>query len=212
MQLNVRVNIDPVLSQVKDLTRQLPYITHKAVDATSKDAQKAIQQSLATHFILRRPEFIQRTIKHLQFSRKGAPTAILGIDPSRDFLAKFEAGGEKFAYQGRLAVPIEARATKQQIIPKAQRPSQLGPKAFTILTKHGKTLLVQRISKAAATKRHKKGIITGPDPRLKILYVLQPSVPIAPRLHFTDIAYATAVKQWPINAKAALALAIRTTR
>jgi hypothetical protein len=213
MILNVKVNVDGAIAHLKNVARQIPFIEHKAVDATSKDAQKAVQDSLSAHFILRRETFVRRTIKHLQFSRKGTPTAIIGVDPQKDFLAKFEAGGAKIARSGRLAVPIEARKGKASIVPPALRPGGLGAKAFKIKGRSGKELLVTRVGKAAGTKRKKAGVVASHhDPRLKVMHVLQPSVPIRPQLHFVETARRVATQRFPINARAAMERAFRTAR
>jgi hypothetical protein len=161
--------------------RQIPFAASKAVDRVTKGAQAAIRASLPGHFLLRRKAWIEGSIKILKFPTKADPSAVLGIDPTRNVLSKFESQTRKTAARGKLAVPLAARPTPMAIVRADLRPKALGAKAFP-LTVGGKQYLVQRLQR--------KGKRTGfaGDARLKVLYLLTPSVPIKPVLHFRETA------------------------
>jgi hypothetical protein len=118
---------------VKDMTafseRQVPYAAMKTINETAEDFQAEEQEGVARRFILRRPQFIMNTIKinRGDFATKDNLRAIVRVDPDRDVLSKFEDQGTKEAMFGghSLAIPIDAKRSKQDIVSAGNRPRAL---------------------------------------------------------------------------------------
>ena len=84
----------------------------KALNATILDGQKSARSNIAERFTLRRSAFILNTVKieRGNFATKENLRAGVGIDRTRDILAKFEDGGTKTPREGSsIAIPVGAR-------------------------------------------------------------------------------------------------------
>lgn len=200
MRFDIQVDSKDVTESLAGLSRQMPFAMSKALNDVANDAQRSIQDTLAQHFILRRPDFIKRTIKRNRedFATKEKLVAVVRVDPQRDILAKFEDGGTKTPQSGKaIALPTEAvRRTKAQIISKAQRPRPLiaSGKAFS---KGGR--LIMRIGR-------------GVGALLRTAYVFKRSVKIPKRLGFVETANKAIDAHWIRRAEDAIARAIATMR
>jgi len=192
MRFDVQVDAGDVVEQLAGLDGQMRFAMSKALNATANDAQRAIQDSLASRFTLRRPEFIKRTIKRNKgdFATKEMLVASVRIDPTRDLLAKFEDGGMKVPTNGRaIAIPTEhVRRTKAQIVQASQRPRPLiaSGKGFS---KSGRLLM--RIGRGARAM-------------LRTAYVFKARVRIPKRLGFVDTATTSVDRTWEARTRAAI--------
>jgi len=201
MRYEIQVDASPVIQSLAGLEGQMRFATSKALNDTANDAQKAIQDSLASRFTLRRPDFMKRTIKRdrgTDFATKEKLEAIVRVDPQRDLLAKFEDGGVKTPTNGRaIAIPTEnVRRTKAQIIARTQRPRALvaAGKAYSA----GGRLLLKLKQGAQAVSR--------------VAYIFARTVRIEKRLHFVETANQAVDAQWATRATAAVDRAISTMR
>lgn len=215
----------PIAAQISGLASQLPYALSVALNLTANAAQSAVKATLPSEFTLRRASFIENTIYRKpgqDFATKTNLVAAVRVNPGRDFLAKFEVGGEKRSLSGHaLAVPIVRIGAPNLIIgrndPRSihrvmaliaeQGGKAVGPfkkrtatraarQSFFILrTRHGNTLVMQR-----------DGANVG------VLYAFKKQVPIKPDLHFDETAMAAALASWDANFAAALDRAIATMR
>lgn len=110
---------------------QLPFATMRMINEIAEGFQAEKQEDIVRKFTVRRPSFIMNTVKIARghFATKDNLRAIVGIDPERDVLSKFEEDGVKQPmFDGHsLAIPIEARRNKQDIVAAGNR-----PKAFQL--------------------------------------------------------------------------------
>lgn len=201
LRTEIVVNAKDVLSGFERLSRQVPFAMSRAVNATLKGAQGDIRQTLPGHFTLRRKTFVERTVKITQFANKRNIAGVLAIDPTRDFLAKFEEDTVKAGQGGKsLAVPLigGARPQESAVVPKALRLKNLqlrpvqGRKGkarleglkgtFTVTTPRG-TYVLQRQGK------RKGGAV-------RVLYAFKKTVPIQPTLGFVKTATKGIDQRW----------------
>jgi hypothetical protein len=232
--IELGVTIDngaPIASVLSGLATQLPYAYSVAINDTLNDAQAAVRDRLPHEFTLRRQDFIDRTI-YIAPKDRATKTRLVGtlrVDPSRDFLAKFEDGGEKSSTSGKaLAVPVFRESAPNLIIGRND-PLSVKRLMDSIANRRGRIL----------TARVRKGhLFVGEDPNkvylvktakgtfiiqrigkiseglhsTRVLYAFEPQVPIKDQLHFEDTAMAAALASWDTNVDTAIALAIATAR
>jgi len=205
MNIQIRVDTTPAQRVVGEMARQIPYAVSRSLNEVADLGQHEERTKLDTRFILRRPQFILRTIKRNagiypsgDFSDKQHLVAIVRVDAKADFLAKFEAGGEKTARSGgSVSVPIAARPNALAIVPKRLRPRELHFKKHT--TKRGKiqekgdygTFILRNVPVPGIYQRvgHVRGSI-------RLLYAFRPSVEIKPILGLEAEMRTTVEENW----------------
>jgi hypothetical protein len=128
----IKFSIDP-RQLVKDMNdvgeRQIPFAMMKTLNNTAEDVQAEQQEHIARKFTLRRPTFILNTVKinRGDFATKDNLRAIVRIDPDRDVLSKFEDEGRRrrCSLVHAIAIPIEAKRSKNDIVANNMRPRAL---------------------------------------------------------------------------------------
>jgi hypothetical protein len=220
----------PIAAMISGLASQIPFASSVALNLTANSAQSAVRGSLPGEFTLRRRSFVEQTIYRKpgqDFATKANLVAAVRVNPERDFLAKFQDGGQKTSIAGKsLAVPILRLETPSIIIQRGD-PMNVKMLMAAIQVSGGRVLRVGRVSKKNGTitvKRDPNKVFlvksakgtfivqrTGPG-STKVLYEFQRAVPIKPQLHFEEIAYAAAIAAWDANWDAALLRAIETMR
>lgn len=153
------------------------------------------------------------------------------------YLKKFEQGGVKGPLPGvmgnpgadkdtTVAVPTsEVRKTRKGVIVRTSRIASLNlrpepgtkriigdRRAFIIKSRTGRSagVIVQRVR---LTRKRKMGPHqVGHDPGLRVLYVLERTVPIRPILHFQQTMERVAREQWPDAWQQAIEYSLRTMR
>jgi hypothetical protein len=212
---------------ISGLTAQLPFAYSLALNNTVNDAQMAIRAKLHGVFVLRRAEFIDRTIYigPADRARKDRFSATVRVHPDRDVLAKFEEGGDKVSKSGRsLAVPI-VRESQPMLIIRKNDPLSV-QRLFEAIQKRKGHVFKGRRKKGQAAPiqfgrvflvENAKGTFIverlGAGPRnTRVLYWFRKSVPIDERLHFVETARDAALVSWEKNFGEALARAIATAR
>jgi hypothetical protein len=225
IELEVTMDKGPTIeTTLLGLGSQMPFIAAKTLNITANKSQDAIQAALPSEFNIRRKTFIENTIYRgrADFATKDNLVAAVRVNPARDFLAKFEDGGEKHSIDGvSLAVPVQRMNVPNLIIgrgdPRAvkkvmaliaeQGGKQIGPfkrrgakraaqqSFFLVHSRKGQTLVMQR---DAGTVR--------------VLYAFEKSVPIKPQLHFEEIAMKRAVETFDESLTEAIEYAIATMR
>lgn len=216
--IDIQVDTRSALASLGDVQRkQIPFATAVALNRTADDSQAAIRQHIGRTFTLRRKDFIERTIKIENRDRasKTRPFVILGIDPTRNVLAKFELGGPKKPISGKaLAVPVNVKRNKRDIITKGNRIRGLnlrrtgdgrisGDKRTFIAG--GVVLQRARRGKGTLSAQITRGVV-------RVLYSFKSSVPLDPDLHFHDHVVKTVARRWQPNFDGALAFALRSAR
>jgi hypothetical protein len=213
---------------ITGLTAQLPYAESRALNATATDAQRAIQAALPSEFTLRQASFIVNSIYRKpgqDFATKTNLAATVRVNPERNFLAKFEAGGRKTASGNSLAVPIIRESNRMLIIRRGDALSvqrlmdsvrNRGGKILNAKVRKGLLKVVADPDKVFLVQSGKGTFLvqrTGPGPRdTRVLWEFEKSVPIKPQLHFDDIAMRAALQFWERNFNDALADAIATAK
>ncbi len=227
MDITVSVTgLDEITHGFGVIEQQLPYAISRGINATLDAMQTAVRTHLHDGtFFLRRPDFIDKTI-YIAPSDRATKTRLVGtvrVDPERNFLAKFEDGGQKDPSKAStIAVPVFKQASPSLIVSRSDplyikklmasldrtgaargrvrnrkgAPKRLVPqKVYLVKTAKG-TLLVER---------------TGPG-QTRVLYAFERSVPIKADLHFEEIALRTAEAQWDALMSQALEDAIASAR
>lgn len=209
--------------------RQIPFAQAKAINTLAINVQTAERLRLREVFTLRRESWADRSIKITHFAKKSEPWARIAISPPgasgaarADILGKFETETEKRPRAGgrTIAIPINARRNKRDIIYGKERPTafhfrQVGNRVlgdrrtFLIRMPDGTGLILQRRRKTAQARQLG---YRGKDEGLIALYRLMPEVSITPDLHFEPTALHVITRDWVTSMEAALELALRTAR
>lgn len=217
LKVTITVDAAGVLSGLDRLSAQVPYALAQGINNTLKGAQADIRATLPGHFTLRHRPFIERTIKIVQFAKKGNQVGILAVDPTRDFLAKFEEDTTKTSLTGKsLAVPLigGARPQPTSVIPTRFQIKNL--KLRAVRTASGKVMLKGELGtfvlKGATNTLILQRLGSGKNSRVKVLYVFKRSVPITPDLGFIATATKGIDARWPFEMAAAFDAAVATAR
>lgn len=229
--IQVEVTADtPLLESILGAFRnQLPFAESVAINNVLNDAQAAIRRTLPEHFVRRQPEFIDRTIYigPSDRARKDRLVGTVRVNPDRDFLAKFEEGGEKIAQRGRsLAVPVIRATDKSLIIRRGDALSVAN--LMQAIEKEQPVRIKQRRRKGDPKRlirapaqqgsvylvKGRKGtlILQRTGTQTRVLYAFERQVPIAPVLHFEDTALDAVLANWDKRVDEAIAYAIETAR
>lgn len=214
--MNIRVQVD-----TKELVRRMGALAQKApqalangINKTAEELQRVQRESQRRAFTVRRPQFVDRAVKIKPFARRNSLFAIVMIDPPggqdrASILTQHEQGGQKHARSGsRVAVPIEARRNKSDIVQKGQRIRALnlhkeGGRIIgarrTFMVKGPNPAVLQRVGKGKRSK-------------VRVLYSLERSVPLRPRLHFKQNAERVVRQSFARNSEAGIIEAIERAR
>lgn len=204
--------------------QQFPFAASLALNNLTKLAQGEVRAHYRKTFTLRRPDFIEKQgAKIFKFSSKRDLSTVFGVDPKADFLEKFEQGGTKRPTAGRLAlaVPLDVKRNKRDIITRGNRPRAFGfirgtANVRTKITRYfgrKRTFLIQYPDgRGWIFKRKAKGRSGELFAGTSVLYTLQPSGQIAPQLEFVGIAARVAARDWVKVWDDAFAKAMRTAR
>ncbi|HMU61582.1 MAG TPA: hypothetical protein PKA66_07360 [Gemmatimonadales bacterium] len=224
MNLTIRVDVKDALGFFDRLHQQAPYAVSKGLNDLMLHGERQVQAQLPEHFTLRRKTFVERTVKVRQWASKRNLAASIGIDPSRNFLGKFEAGGTKTPRGNFLTVPIAVRRTKSDIVVKSMRVRELQLRAHR--TASGKvqlrgkqrTFAIKGPTGGAILQRfgrRPKGTATLSEEirrgTVRVAYAFTRSVPIPASLHFAE-TFRRDAKHWPEIMAAAWEYALATAR
>jgi len=195
--------------------RQIPYAASRALNDVVLAGQDDQRQGMRQRFRVKRPGFLDRSVKITHFSKKtDSPiSTTLIIDPNPNnrgpLWDKFEPGGAKTPTRGQsIAVPITVVA-RGGIVPDGMRPKQLnlhasgrrviGDKRTFLLEYNGRRGIFQRTGRGAGAVR--------------LLYWLTPSVPIPATLEFNKTLTPQMLRElFALNFEARFAEAMRTAR
>lgn len=214
--------------EINALLAKLPanakYGAALGMNRTMDEAQAKVKAGLSGKFTLRRKSFIENTIYRKpgqDFATKDKLEARIQVNPERDFLAKFEEGGDKGPTRGRkaLGVPVlgGARPTKGAVVPERMKLKTLF---------FGQQGLLSQASAVFGAKRKgvRKGLLkasaannvavlngkvyriegTKRNPKLKLLWVFKKAVRVRPVLKFADTARAVIASRAELNVTGAI--------
>lgn len=198
--VNISVDVGPMVQWLTDVqTNQIPYATSRAVNDLATEVQAAIQDGMRERFTIRR-DWVLKGVRIAKFSNKkdNPIMATIDIAPDRDFMSKFESGGQKHSRVGKfVAVPTPAvRGSRAGIVPDSLRPRAFGFQAST--TKLNGTTQYKGMQRTfiIETGAH-PGIYqrTGSN-AVRLLYKFFKSVPIPMTLRFHSTAQARIDARW----------------
>lgn len=153
-----------------DIGRQAPFALAGTLNDLANLSQKRVKDSLGERFTLRRPKFVRDTIYRKtgeDWANKEKLEAAFRVNDQFNFLAKFEEGGTNKAREGRfLALPVDVRRTKKDLITDKNKPAALLQKKSVRISNR---VILQTTGKV-------KSKVT------KMLYLLIRSARIEPRL------------------------------
>ena len=125
MRIDVDINAGEVARSLRFLFRdQVPFATSLAINQTARGIQTEQRAGMRQRFTIRRA-YVLQGVKFSKFSTKRDLEAIVEIDPTRNFLFKFEEGGTVRPRGTRLAVPDEVRRGKTGVVSRVMRPRRL---------------------------------------------------------------------------------------
>lgn len=132
MQINAAVDTGNLQKRLDLTAKNLLYGVVQAINDTAKEIQKRQRAELDKEFVLRKREFMLRTVKIFEFASvrrtaglavaDGKLYAVVGIDGRKGklLMPMFETGGVKLPNKGKnIAIPITggpARPSIQQIV------------------------------------------------------------------------------------------------
>jgi hypothetical protein len=199
---------------------QFPFAASKALNDLAIKAADNQRADMASRFTIRNPNVLKYGIVRTEKATKQSLVSAVGVSQQRTgsreafgYFKKFEKGGHKGPIQGTtVGVPAEARRTKRGLVAASNRIPALQlrrqgkqlvgiKRTFVVKPKSGSAaaLILQRTGK-------------GKRSAVKVLYVLERTVPIKPILHLAENAVRTARTEWTRIWGDAVALALRTMR
>lgn len=227
----ISLGLDPAeFQQVQTMLRTLPanalFGASVGLNRTANEMQDAIREGLGSRFTLRRKAFIQQTIYRKpgpdgDFATKDRLVAGVRINPERDILAKFEAGGQKTPREGKsIAVPLGARPSANAIVPTKYTLKALffGQQSFlnqasTILStrqRGRRRILVKRTARDDVFVRN--GIVfqspANHKGKPKALWVFKPATKLPDSLQFVATAFRVARDRLAANVTGAIQLEV----
>jgi hypothetical protein len=204
---------------------QIPFALSRALNLTANNIQSAVIAQLGDRFTLPRPVFMSRLVKIENRDRatKRKLSVIVGIQgPRAEILAQHEDGGAKLPSGRSLAVPVNVRRNKYDIITRGNRPrgfaferQQLGTetgveiyrgrgRSFMVRYPSGRGWIFKRVGRRGTGRWGE--LFTGTS----VLYHLQPKVQLDARLGFKNTAEQVMRAKMNANFEIALEEAMRT--
>lgn len=196
---------------------QVPFALKNALNMTAVNFQSVQRASMHEEFTVRADTWVDRSVKITHFATKSDPSVTIAIQPPgsdgagrADILGKFEDQTVKTPIGQHIAVPIDVKRNKREIVPPNQR-----PRAFNF-RQEGRRILGDRgtfiIKKPNGTGLILQRTGSGKSSTVKLLYLLVSQVRIKPDLHFEANAIAVVERAWDVNFELAFEQAMATAR
>lgn len=197
---------------------QVPFAAARALTMTAQDIQDAERATMAVKFTLRRQWVVQGI--RIKPARKQDWPASYAVVYSRDaFMNIQERGGVKvaigsrvFDYHGMLAIPLDARRSKTDVVLKKDWPANL-INPFVLTARDGRKYLAVRDLAGNKGKQRRVGTgARGTWSGTRLMYTLIDRETLKPRLGLQELGRKVAPIRFPINFANALADAMATAR
>ncbi len=215
--ISVKHDFDKAIARFAGQQKQVRFATAVALTRTAQDLQAEIRNEMPRNFTLRR-QWVVQGIRIRPARKEFLQAEVYSRDP---FMAIQETGGTKratgrrvFDYQGYLAVPLDARRSKTDIVRKEDWPENLID-PFILTARDGrKYLAVHQIGggkRGPVNVRQARGRqkrTTG----TRLMYVLVKSEQLSARLGMRRIAQRIIEPRWNANFGKALFDAMATAR
>jgi hypothetical protein len=217
MQMSVRADVDAVKRMLTNVQReQMPFATAAALSDTVKDIRTQVQADIPSQFNLRRPWIVQG-IRFTPATKQELTASVYSKDP---FMALQQTGGTKtsigrrvFDYGNYLAIPLDARTSKSDIVRKEDWPANL-VEPFVFTAHDGRRYLAvhalggKKGPQSVKTARGKQKRSTG----LRLMYVLVPKAEYHKRFTLVETGLRLAPERFPMHLSERLAQALATAR
>lgn len=216
MNVSIAVNADGLRADLKTIREdQLPFALKTAINTTALQFQRVQIAHDRSVFTVRKP-WSDQSVKITHFATKTEPWATIGIHPPggderADILGKFEdqTAKQPFKAGGSLAIPVDAKRNKFDIVTNRQRPKSFAFVQEQTNSKSGVRIYRGRSGAFMVQMPDGRGWIlkrTGGGSRgslfdgTQVLYVLtKNAVHITPDLDFASNAIAVVEGGWHIN-------------
>jgi hypothetical protein len=215
--IDVRVDFSQQLKQLETLKQQVPFAIASALTATAQDVQAEVRREMPSRFIVR-SAWIAKGVRIKAATKTNLTAIVHDVDP---FMNIQEAGGTKtsinhrvFDYGKWLAVPLDARRNKRDIVRKEDWPANL-QNPFILTAKDGRHYLaIHALSKRV---RGGKGMMTigkqvGGSTGTRLMYTLVERAEVKKRFGFTETAKRVIAQRFARQLDVAMARAIATAR
>jgi hypothetical protein len=214
LSISVRSNVSDTVRLLNARRDQIPFAAALALTRTAQDAREEIKRELPSRFTIRTP-WVAKGIRYTPATKRSLTATVSDIDP---FMRIQETGGEKrsihrrvFDYGDYIAIPIDARRNKRDVVRKEDWPQHL-VEPFVIHARDGRIYLaVHALSKRIRGGGGKFGIgkkVGG----TRIMYVLVKRESIHARFGFVDTVRKVVRDRFDLNFRAAIAQATATAR
>jgi hypothetical protein len=213
---DVRSNIDEVLRGHLKRRDQQPFAIAKALTVTAQQARDEQQKEMPQRFTVRRP-WVLKGVRIEPATKTNLRSVVKDIDP---FMAIQETGGTKTSINHRvfdwgeyLAIPLDARKSKRDIVDKRDWPKNLID-PFILTARDGRKYLavhdiaVGKGTRSVRTARGKQKRITG----TRLMYVLVKRETLLPRLQLRQTVARVVDQRFTPNLRAAILEAERTAK
>ena len=215
--VNVKSDLAEAIARFVNQQKQVRFAAAVALTKTAADVQSAIRTEMPRNFTLRR-DWIVKGIRIKPARKDFLQAEVYSRDP---FMALQETGGTKvsigrrvFDYKGYLAIPLDARRNKSDIVRKEDWPANLVD-PFILTARDGRKYLAvhqigfgKRGPRSVKTIRGKQRRDTG----TRLMYTLVKSEQLRARLGMRRIAHEVVEPRWRANFGDALRNAMATAR
>lgn len=216
--ISITYDFSDAVKMLDTIGRQAPFAAATALTKTAQDVQEAVRKEMPRNFTIRRPWVVQG-IRVKAATKTRLVAEVYSRDP---FMALQETGGIKrsigrrvFEWGEYLAVPLDARRSKSDVVNKKDWPQSL-VNPFVLRARDGREYLaVKAITTGRANTVRSVKTLRGKQRRVtgnKLMYRLIRQTTLRPRLHLADIAARVIPERWPINFAAAIDHALATAR
>lgn len=217
IRFDVRSDLDKAIKALNAQAKQVPFATALALTRTAADVQGEIRNEMPGNFTLRR-DWVVKGIRIKPATKSTLTAEVFSRDA---FMAIQESGGIKrsinrrvFDYKGYLAIPLDARRSKRDIVAKQDWPANLiNPFVFT--ARDGRTYLAVHQVNVGKTGPRDVRALRGKQKRstgLRLMYTLIREETLRPRLGMRRIATRVIEARFGQHFAAAYEQAVRTAR
>jgi hypothetical protein len=216
LTIDVRSNVSEVLRGMSEYRKQFPFSIAKALTVTAQQARDEQRKAMPERFTMRR-NWIVQGVRSEPATKDNLRSVVKDVDP---FMAIQETGGTKtsirkrvFDYGDYLAVPLDARRNKRDVVDKRDWPQNL-INPFVLTARDGRKYLavhdivVGNRIRGVRSARGKQQRTSG----TRLMYALVKREAISPRLKLFETVSAVVRSRFDSNLREALLVAIATAR
>lgn len=238
-EVTIKIDSAALINRLHTAERQVPFALALGTNRTIEEAQAAIQQHLQETYTIRRSWVLQGIkIDNADRATKDKPRAVVHLDPARGFMSKFELGDTKLPLGRSIAIPVDAKRNKADIVAKSQRPRafhftrgyssvrtrseiwQGDKRTFMIRRADGSGVILQRLGASTRRRRERENAARkaqGLDnvhhnTDVRLLFLLRPKAETPANLEFFEVGEQVIRDRYVINVQGMLAYAIKTAK